>query len=90
MIRGETTARLEAVTAEVAVDDGGMLTAAVHDTEADLRVSVPAQAPLTPEEPHAEVTITGAGADVTVRLSGPQLEALADALSDGDGEEGGA
>jgi hypothetical protein len=81
MIRQETVARLEEIHAEVEIDDGGLLTAAVDDRGADLRVHTPGETPLSAGEPHAELEVSGADVSVTVELSGPQVEALLDALA---------
>lgn len=76
----ETDAHLEEVTAEVELDDGGLLTAAVHDRGADLRVRTPGERPLSAVEPHLELRLTGEDVDATVELDGGQLEALAAAV----------
>jgi hypothetical protein len=84
----ETAAHLEDVAAEVELDDGGMLTAAVHEREADLRVRTPGERPLSAVEPHLELRLTGEDVDATVELDGGQLEALATAVREASLREG--
>jgi hypothetical protein len=78
----QTRERLEELTAEAEFDDSSMVTVAVHEDDATLRVRTPSHTPLSAGETHAELVLTGADTEVSVELSGPQVRALAAVLED--------